>query len=137
MTAFLRGFLLIALIGAGTLYGLNLAEQGELPEALPQQVRDMVRGATDTLSNSNPQEVTQRVKETTATASSRGRTVAEHTQNVLGAYVQPVPDNNPGSENQNSTRSSSHSSQPIHERALEYAQYQYCKSVVTEWEKKN
>ena len=53
-----------------------------------------------------------------STFTERGKEITEHVGAVLGESVSEVPAEN----------------QPLHERALEYGQYQYCKAVVEEYE---
>ncbi len=155
MTSFLRGFLLIAVLGAGVLYAAQTLENGGnlplLSDAQEAQIGSLLSGLP-----TQPDEIqttTQRATETAATISARSKEVSKHAENVLGAYVQPVSsegsiangDNAEGDADTESandagettTASGGPSSQALHERALEYAQYQYCKGVVEAWEREN
>ena len=92
------------------LAGLNLAYNRDLIQGLP-----VFAGAL-----SNPQLVgaIDSANIQLNLLAERGQTVGGHIGGVLGVYVQPNED----------------AQQPVHQRAFEYARYQYCQQVVRDFE---
>jgi hypothetical protein len=70
--------------------------------------------------------VIQNAEEEFSQLSSRTQEVKEHTENILGA-----------TKALDSAINATDDSTPLHERALEYGQYMYCKQVVDDYEKIN
>ena len=106
--------------------GQSMPEILGISQFLPESISQTLTKATETAQQLSPtktttdlsqqlSDTTEQLKETTG----RSLEVAKHAGNVLGTAVSAT----------NST--------PLHERAIEYAQYTYCKQAVAEYEKLN
>lgn len=94
-----------------------------IPEIkLPSQISDKIKLpekiSTDGINKEKIDEIAQDASTQTKELATKAQEVGEHAQKILGTTVQE-----------------GEVQPPIHERALEYGQYIYCKEVVREYEK--
>lgn len=93
--------------------------QVSLPQLqLPSLASLSPKNLTKNLNKENLENISKDAEQQTQTLTSKAKEVGEHAQNVLGDSIQ-ADEEQP----------------PLHERAIEYGQYIYCKGVVEEYEK--
>lgn len=111
--------LVLLVIGFGVYCGYFYKTNNRFPDF--QKATETISSVTSQISDKSPtvQTATTDASSQLQTLSQRAGEVGQHAQNVLGTSIQVNEEEK----------------KPIHESAIEYGRYIYCKQVVTEYEK--
>lgn len=109
----------LIVLAVGGYFGYNYYKTKQLPDF--KKITENVTSFTSNISTKTPQvqNVSVDASSQLQTLSERAGEVGQHAQNVLGSSIQVNEEEK----------------KPIHESAIEYGRYIYCKQVVTDYEK--